>query len=83
MHEAQITCDVQVLNRSRDNMKISAAHLERNEERYFRDQPPLKPLPASCKGLPALIDKLTSVQAQHIEEFLPKFRKQAGPTTMM
>lgn len=64
---------VQVLNRSPEDLKrsTSATQLAAKESKFFQSQSKLRRMPDEARGLPALISKLTKVQAERIMEYVP------------
>ena len=67
----------QILNRSQEHLKskLTAEQLLEKERALFA-RPDMQRIPEECKGLPALIAKLTQVQARCIQNFVPGFKQQ-------
>ena len=69
---------LQVLNRSPEDLKhkITAEQLDDKEQEFFNSRTDLQRIPDESKGMPALISKLTSVQARCVQEYVPEFKQQ-------
>ncbi|KAK9794384.1 hypothetical protein WJX73_003169 [Symbiochloris irregularis] len=73
----QLGC-VGVMNRSEADLKngLTAEQMQNKEASFFASHAELHSLPATCKGLPALVQQLVYLQLQRIKKFLPEFKQQ-------
>ena len=64
--------------RGANEAELPLDKVARQEQELFEQATELKDVPEDCKGLSALVRKLTRLQVERIREYLPTLKAEVG-----